>query len=336
MDALRSVYFAGVHPGSNTEVLSDYVMSTKYGAGVTYDPSKAPFDLAFTNNGRLIEGVRARLKINTQHGNLFLGDTKPEPQYGIKLALAASESEKSMMVRNGFRPENVLVTGQPRTDRLWRLRSDADEIRTEHLKSKNLSPLKPTILYAPTYSRGAFGMGEKLFFASSLNVTHDAYDVQDFVRICEEAEFNVIVRLHKYQKRFFGQLVPPWLLNLLSGVEIHDNESDPDSIPALLSADVLITDYSSITADFMALEKPIVFVQPHPGWKYSDAWHARPHERVLMGRVASSGAEIARAATDLSWFKDGKDNRRSMLQKYQPLFDGKCCQRVWEEVLSRG
>ena len=115
------IFFAGAHDGSNTDALVRYFKSHDHDCRTF---GYEDWDVVFTNNGRLVESVPGRLKINTQHGNLFLGDTKPEPQYGINLALAASESERSMMVRNGYQPEDVLVTGQPRTDLLYQATRD--------------------------------------------------------------------------------------------------------------------------------------------------------------------------------------------------------------------
>lgn len=329
------VYFAGTHPGSNTNALWDFFGRAGHDTFVG-TPGDYVYDVAFTNNGRLIEGVNARLKVNTQHGNLFLGDTRPEPQYGIRLALAASESEKAMMIRNGFRPQDVLVTGQPRTDILHRCHKNKD-LPKKFLKSKGLDPEAPTILYAPTYSRGAFGMGEKLFLASSINRVDDAYGVDSFIGACQKAGYNLVIRLHKYQKRFFGGLIPEWLRGgVMDGVEVHDNEQEPDSIPAMLAADLLVTDFSSITADFLALDKPIVFIEPHAGWKYTEQWHAPKKDRLAMGIPVNDAGELAellKMMQPAELREKTKNLRHLCAEKYQPHFDGKCCERVHEAVI---
>ncbi|KKL07021.1 hypothetical protein LCGC14_2590180, partial [marine sediment metagenome] len=260
------IFFAGAHDGSNTDALLKYCGHHRLG-DECYTFGHESFDVVFTNNGRLVEGVPGRLKINTQHGNLFLGDTRPEPQYGINLALAASESEKAMMVGNGYRSQDVWVTGQPRTDLLHKAVQDYS-VRVKYLESAGMDVAKPTILYAPTYSRQAFGGGHKLFFASSTNEICDKNTMMSLLQLCDSLNCNLIIRMHKYIKREYqGHLLPHYLQDLLNtwsdvNIDIHDNEMYPDSIPVLVASDILITDFSSIAADFLALDREIVFIDP--------------------------------------------------------------------------
>lgn len=329
------MYFAGAHEGSNTRVLK-YYFSVHHGHEVHVDSDRGPFDIAFTNNGRLLEGVSAQLKVNTQHGCLFLGDAKCEPQYGIKLILAASESEKEMMVRNGFQSENVLVTGQPRMDELF-YHYKIKDVRQHFLESKGLNSEALTVLYAPTYSRRAFGVGDKFFFASSRSADDDELTAIDLIQTCRELEFNLVIRLHKYIKRSYtGNLLPPWLVDHFQDVEVHDNEVEPNSIPTLVSSDVLITDFSSITSDFLALDRPVIFLDPQLGWRYTDMWHATSAERYEMGVVVETSSQLGREVAEFqARGKEFDESRRKMQSIYQPFFDGKCCERVQQEM-SRG
>lgn len=335
------IFFAGVHDGSNTYALLRYCRDN-HKIDECYTFGDGPFDLIFTNNGRLVEGVPGRLKINTQHGNLFLGDTQPEPQYGINIALAASESEKAMMVRNGYQPENVLVTGQPRMDLLYQATCDRNT-RIQYLQSKGLEVSKPTILYAPTYSRKAFGGGSKLFFASSTNKTCDANMMMSLLQLCDSYKCNLIIRMHKYVKRDYeGHLLPSYLQNMFNvwsnvNCEIHDNEMCPDSIPVLAASDILITDFSSIAADFLALGREIMFIDPQSEWKYTDKWHASKDDRSGMGFICGDFESLHERLVEIVFgrLSSFAPRRRAMRDKYQPLFDGKCCERVFNAVLER-
>ena len=325
-----NIFFAGVHDGSNADALLKYCQKN-IPEVECYTFGHEDWDIVFTTNGRLVEHISGRLKVNLQHGNLFLGDTQPEPQYHIDLALAASESERSMMVRNGYRPEDVLVTGQPRTDLLYQATRDSS-VRIQYLQSKGLEVSKPTILYAPTYSRKAFGGGDKYFFALSGSVDEDYEAAESLLANCD-GRFNLIIRLHKYIKRDYdGQWLPKYLKELFANIEVHDNEIEPNSIPVLAASDILITDFSSITADFLALDRDIFFIEPHKMWKYTDQWHASKHERRGMGITIVRWEEFDEIESQLGFYPP---RRRAMRDQYQPLFDGKCCERVFNTVMER-
>lgn len=334
------VFFADTHEGSNTNALLRYFKSQNHEC---YTFGHEDWDIIFTNNGRLVGNVPGHLKINCQHGNLFLGDTQPEPQYDISLVLAASESEKAMMVCNGYDPDSVIVTGQPRTDLLYEAVTKDSSARVKYLESRKLDISKPTILYAPTYSRKAFGGGNKLFFASSTSETCDLNMMTSLFIICNSHDCNLIIRMHKYVKRDYkGRLLPDYLQDVFKTwssvrVDIHDNEMFPDSIPVLAASDILITDFSSIAADFMALDREIMFIDPQSEWKYTDKWHATKSDREGMGFVCKDYTTLHARLVEIVYgrLSTFPARRRAMRDKYQPLFDGNCCGRVYEAVMER-
>ena len=302
------IFFAGAIPGSNTQALLEYFEeNTDRKVFKLYTFGNETFDVAFTNNGRLLERVDARLKVNTQHGNLFLGDTEPEPQYGIQLA-----------------------------DRLFRHRDDS-ELRSIYLNDLGLDSDKRTVLYAPTYSRSTLGGGEKLFFANTQSVTEDVRMAEVLMEGCRAGGLNLIIRSHKYLKRELshnGFAVPTYMMNVLRGAEIHDNLMFPDSVPPLLVSDLLITDFSSIAADFLALNRQIWFVNPRDGWRYTDRWHASKSDRHDMGEVIYSHVDLK---ISLELFADGKGRvpHDHVRKRYHPMFDGGCCERVFRAVMER-
>jgi CDP-glycerol glycerophosphotransferase (TagB/SpsB family) len=219
-----------------------------------------------------------------------------------------------------------------------------ESIRDVYLKSIGLDVNKPTVLYAPTYSRGAFGFGEKLFFANSTNAGEDI-DMFEALLEARENGFNIILRLHKYLRRIYGNdLIPNYLQRELDAAKydidgkimhVCDNDQEPDSIPVLCSTDVLVTDFSSITADFLGLNRPIIFIEPQDHWQYTRKWHATKHARNNMGIVVGNEDGLVSRILEYSyWGNDTDYVTRSSLAtyKYQPFFDGKCCERAWEGI----
>jgi CDP-glycerol glycerophosphotransferase (TagB/SpsB family) len=327
-----SDYKAGSNPGAIYDYIKDkyncVYVSKDYCSILASEWDNIPWDIAITNNGRNLNNVKAKLKVNTHHGNLHLGDSSPEAN--IDVSLAASYSEKAMMMSNGYRSENVLVTGSARTDRL--INSDWFD-KEGFLISRHMDPNKLTILYAPTYSRSNFGMGNKYFFATSKS----EHDDIDFARSLEKLSgCNIIFRLHGYLRRQYGgKLYPNYLSDYIKDVYCTSHHDEPDSIPYVLASDILITDFSSITADFLGLDKDIFYLNPATNWMYTDKWHCPKEMRDRVGTVIH-----AEAITDLYlclWQREHLHARTIIdtvvKDRFCPLYDGQSTQRSWDAIL---
>ena len=139
------------------------------------------------------------------------------------------------------------LVGYPKLDRLAQGIWNAKDVR----RSLALDPVRPTALYAPTYSE-----------ASSLHVAGEA-----IVRALADAGFSVIVKLHdrsldadpRYTggidwRRRFAALERP-------GRICHVEQ--PDASPLLSAADIMVTDHSSIGFEYLVLNRPLfVFDTP--------------------------------------------------------------------------
>jgi len=294
------------------------------------------YNIGITNNGRCLRQIKAEpclkcLTINTHHGNFFLGDT--EPEQGIDASLVASQSEKEMLIRNGYNPKDVYITGAPRLDRLCN--SDIDIMRNNYLTSINLDPNKKTVLYAPTYDRNNFGFGNKAFFARWQNSAKEIDVMAKLLRTLKEMDCNLIIRVHKYYKRYYKHLVPDALIPLLkNNAHITSNETDPDSIPVLASTDLLITDFSSIVADFITLDRPIIFIEPHENWIYTNRWHVPKEYRYEFGIVVKDDLETY-VSNELAYPDKLSQQRKKCAAKYAPLADGKSSERAAQYILER-
>ena len=139
--------------------------------------------------------------------------------------------------KNGFIRSDgsrCLITGFPKTDPLVTGEIDRGEV----LRGLGVDPDKPTILFAPT--------GEK----------HNALDTigVEVIKALTGAGFwNLLVKPHDHPKKdidWFAELAP------------LENESfkvvrDRDIIPYLASADLLITDASSVAVEYTLVDRPI-------------------------------------------------------------------------------
>ena len=136
----------------------------------------------------------------------------------------------------------IRLIGMPKVDCLV----DGTIDRSSLLRSLDLEPARPTVLYAPTWSP-----------ASSLNAMGE-----DLIRALVEMPINVIVKLHDRSrdlgKRYSGGI--DWVARLEPLLPKGQGRIAPghDISPYLVSADLMITDHSSAGFEFLLLDRPIV------------------------------------------------------------------------------
>jgi CDP-glycerol:poly(glycerophosphate) glycerophosphotransferase len=136
----------------------------------------------------------------------------------------------------------IRLIGMPKVDCLVNGTMDRSSI----LRSLDLDPSRPTVLYAPTWSP-----------ASSLNAMGE-----DLIRALIEMPINVIVKLHDrsrdLRERYSGGI--DWVARLEPLLPNGRGRIAPghDISSYLASADLMITDHSSAGFEFLLRDKPIV------------------------------------------------------------------------------
>jgi hypothetical protein len=136
----------------------------------------------------------------------------------------------------------IRLVGLPKADAIVNGTWTRDAV----LDSLGLAPSRPTVLYAPTWSR-----------ASSLN----AMGV-DLIRALLATDVNVIVKLHdrsRDPRGFYSGGVdwPAVLSPVLAGT--HGALADGHDVsPYLVAADLMITDHSSAGFEFLLRDRPLV------------------------------------------------------------------------------
>jgi hypothetical protein len=131
----------------------------------------------------------------------------------------------------------VLITGFPKLDRLVDSQPGPEVL----LRALGLDPSQPTVLFAPT--------GDK----------HNALEVMGREVISElrrSGGWNVLVKPHDHPKREIDWF---WELADLEGGAVRLIR-DPDVVPYLRAAAVLLTDASSVALEYTALDRPILFL----------------------------------------------------------------------------
>jgi CDP-glycerol glycerophosphotransferase len=138
---------------------------------------------------------------------------------------------------NHLKPERIFVTGYPRTDCLYKKNVQRNKQKTKK------------ILYAPTYYKGGI---TKLF-----PIQH--FDFKTLVTSLEKHDLELGIRFHpnnyedsRVQIQEFIKFSP----------RIIDRSPDrkAEVQDLLIETDILITDFSSISRDFLFLDRPMIFI----------------------------------------------------------------------------
>lgn len=163
----------------------------------------------------------------------------------------------------------ALPVGFPKTDRLLDGSLDRAAILAEH----GIAGERPVLLFAPTGARhnSLETMGQELLAC-----------------LAAEDRYDVLVKPHDHPKNrvdWIGRLAP------LEGDHLRVVR-DPDVIPLLFAADLLLTDASSVANEYALLDRPIVFLDVPELL----AAAAAEDDRLDLGTWGRKGGIVARDA----------------------------------------
>lgn len=199
------------------------------------------FDALFAANTKMIAPRSVGARVQIFHGISFRNKAVREENLGADHYFMVGPYMRRAFARTGMLPEGdprALSIGFPKTDRLLNgaLRPDA------LLRDLGLTGHLPVILYAPT--------GQKKNSLETMG--------EDVIRsLAATGRYNLLVKPHDHPKNtsidWFARLAP-----------LQDEHTrvvrDPDVIPLLFLADLLITDASSVSSEYALLDRPMVFL----------------------------------------------------------------------------
>lgn len=201
----------------------------------------------------------------------------------------------------------IIENGYPRNDFLYLSKKEQEELKT----SLEINNDKKTILYAPTF-RG-----------SHINAVNYEEIFTDFIAELEKKfshEYNILIKRH------------------------HINSTKPQDTPqsklldstdiniTLSVVDILITDYSSVAFDFLALKRPIIYYA-FDLEKYSkDRGFYFPLEE-MAGRICAQKDEVYDTIKNIEkYFNQDIASYAKNINKFSKYDDGKTTQKVVEAI----
>lgn len=204
----------------------------------------------------------------------------------------------------------IEVTGSPRLDRLV---NDGEALREDIRRRLGVSPQDRLVLFAPTW-RG--GVASQDFDEEAL--------LADLKSLSGIEGVRPFYRAHRLTEKFVRQLSVP--------VEVVPAEIDTNDL--LAAVDVLVSDYSSITFDFMPTRRRLVLYVPDEE-KYSA-------ERGLYLELSDLPATVCRNREELRSALGGSvdpvstADYEAAIARFAPLEDGRASKRVLDLMLTEG
>lgn len=221
-----------------------------------------------------------------------------------KYVLILSPSvEIGNIFKNVFQNQNVEVSGYPRNDILipkWNPHFDIDNVKV--------------IVYAPT------------FRDTSTITPFDADSVHVLDRFLWSKKYKLLIKLHPSDS---SNLIYDWLSN----ISLVPKNTDIQNL--LVTADILITDYSSVFFDFMLSWKPIVFYSfDYEYYKSNCRDLYIDYFKDLPWPFASTSDELIALLSDLKWFKNSEYTNKynKFSQKFNTYRDANSSKRALQLI----
>lgn len=234
-------------------------------------------------------------------------------------AVTASEfTAPATMHHYNISRNRVLPLGTPKTDFLLAANSAPPPSRTAEY-AKFYGSGKKTILFLPTWRKD-----------HSFSIFNFGFDPSGLNALLEEIDAVIAFSFHPFTATY--QQIPD-LREFERMICFHESGDEMNFL--LRKADMLITDYSALFADFLIYNKPILFAKfDHDGYIRSNPLYADYGH--LPGPKAENWLElIVHMREILLYGRDEYETRREEMRNLiYPHPDGKACERITQFILS--
>jgi len=227
----------------------------------------------------------------------------------------------------GVDVDKYVITGMPRNDLL--LTSDG---------KRNLSNMleididnKKVILYMPTFRHSVYG--EINGDVNKFNVFE--IDGVSFKSLDDYLEKSGLILIFKFHPLETKEVVKEIKENKLRNIFVIEDQDlikkDLDFYEIVNSADILITDYSSIYFDYLLLDRPIIFtLLDIDEYKKNRGFLLEPLDFWMPGPKCNSleqlKIEIIKSLEDDKYYKEQRKTIRDIVHRYK---DANSSERVW-------
>lgn len=278
-------------------------------------------------------GDEKRVKNTTERGVRYSRDIFPSDGDGsLTLRIKKLKYRFLAPFREKFESYFLfIVTGRERIDAIvnfWKVPKDA-LLRAGQPRSlplynarRQTKPFK--IIYAPTYR---------------FNENHERAVVEGFLRnaealqrLMDETDAEIYLRLHPHTWRRYDDVIENGIKNF-DRIFTH---TEKDVYSSLGSFSLLISDYSSISLDFVSLDRPVIFFCPDYDWFIqNEAGFNVDYKAVIPGLMTENWDDTMALIKGyaLDYDKDAKLRRERMRYFFYSDVNNKDdCERIALEI----
>jgi hypothetical protein len=199
------------------------------------------FDVLFGANTKLISPRSASARVQIFHGISFRNKSVRDENMGCDHYFMIGPYMRRKFVEGGLLSESdprALEIGFMKTDPLCNSQLDRQTLA----RRSGLDGTRPVLLYAPT--------GQK----------HNSLETmgEEVLRhLADTGRYDIRIKLHDHPR----DTSVDWAARLAPLEDEHLRvERDPDVVPLLCLADLLLSDASSVTSEYSLLDRPMVFL----------------------------------------------------------------------------
>jgi CDP-ribitol ribitolphosphotransferase len=267
---------------------------------------------------RMFFGVRVSKWVDIWHGGGFKSTNRENRLVKYyDLGFVTSNFLKRCYSKGSNLSHKIKITGNPRTDVLIKENLSRQRIS----KEINVPLHRKNVLYAPTVREGYyrnFLFGDEAIFN----------EIENF---CKMNNCNFFVRMHPLWLKEHPQQKKELKENIKRYKHIFDlsPEKYPDVQPILYVTDALITDWSSISSDFLILNRPILWIDIKLP---KDAFFCvTPQDRVgyIVDNKKDFFEKLKEAVFSPKLFEE---KRRKTIKKIYAHLNGKSSERCAQEI----
>lgn len=227
--------------------------------------------------------------------------------------IPGEEAFKRYKRKNLLKKGNGILIGYPKLDRIFR----GDLSREEELLKLGMDPGRKTVLYAPTWRDRAFNSSWNKF---RVTVVEDIPE-----------EINLIIKLHPNLKRCNPDEVDEYSFLVKKRKNTLLLDLTPDIVPIMAASDLLISDVSAVTREYLAFRRPFVFLSNKPRW----LWNRKKISLWECGEVVTRRKQLwpaVRRALEEPQRYMNKIEKHFLATFYKP--DGKASLRAAEAIFN--
>lgn len=215
----------------------------------------------------------------------------------------------------GFSPDIVHNLGYARTDKLF-LRQPPDETLAEQA---SIPQGHRVVLYAPTWQQD--DRGRELF---PFGESQDTF-IRRLSEVCSAHAATLVIRSH---------------LNASIGAQSFENvrycsmKDYPDSEGLLQNTDILVCDWSSIAFDYLALDRPTIFLEVEPPFKNGFSLGREYRFGKVADDMNALCAILDKTLESSQWYTSTQNSkhREVVSAVYGDNTDGKSAARQWSRL----